>query len=244
MNQQQPAHHKKTAKELRELKRAERETKRVIARYHQDLSKALTVQEKERDKTLVFVSGGALTVTFAFVGGYLEHHQLIRTSYLTAAWVLWTSALSLTLASYTLSISEHKFRIGAVAREAWDALRSDRLASGIMEPMNIASSVLAIAGFASFAYFAIGNLERKHDDHEKAGTSAAAESSAAASKKLEPPETGPAVQAGPQPAPADNTRGDRYPHSEKGSDRGLSTAGRPEGEFGASAAAGDTKGRQ
>jgi hypothetical protein len=61
-----------------------------LARDHQNvLSRSKFEQETERDRSLVLISGGALTVTFAFISSFMEHHPLVALPLLIAAWITW-----------------------------------------------------------------------------------------------------------------------------------------------------------
>jgi hypothetical protein len=45
---------------------------RIVGEYQESLSKAKCEQETQRDKTLVLISGGVLTVSFAFIATFVE----------------------------------------------------------------------------------------------------------------------------------------------------------------------------
>lgn len=156
MSQAQP-----TPEELRAAKQA-------ISAYQDSLSRSKFEQETHRDKTLVLISGGALTASFAFIATFVEHHQIVRFLWLELAWSAWTAVLILTVIGYTLSLWVYNKVIAAVSSADWGAVRNPAKASRLIEPLNIIVAVLAICGFASFGYFAIGNLARFSNEQGQA----------------------------------------------------------------------------
>jgi hypothetical protein len=97
-----------------------------LARDHQNvLARSKFEQEAERDRSLILISGGALTVTFAFISAFVEHHQLVALGWLIAAWIGWVCALAVTLAAYSLSISVFKVIIDALSCADWAAAATE-----------------------------------------------------------------------------------------------------------------------
>jgi len=124
-------------------------------------------QETERDRTVVLITGGALTVSFAFITSFVEHHGLARLNWLIAAWISWVAALILAIIAYLLSVSGYKFRIAALSEGRWDDAHKLPYASKLVEPANYLVTIAMILGFVCFGYFSIGNLQVIEHDKEK-----------------------------------------------------------------------------
>jgi hypothetical protein len=142
----------------------ELDEKRAISEYQDSLSRLKFEQETQRDKTLVLVAGGALTVSFAFIPTFVEHHALTLLWWLFAAWICWTASLAMTVVGYSLSIANYKHVITALSERNWKAVHDQTLIGKLIEPINIATSVAAVTGFVLFGYFAINNLERMSNE--------------------------------------------------------------------------------
>jgi hypothetical protein len=147
---------------------------RAVAEYHDSLSRLKFEQETQRDKTLVLIAGGALTVSFAFISTFVDHHMLTQLWWLIAAWIAWGASLIFTLFGYSLSIANYKRVIDALGKGNWEAVHGPSLVGKLIEPLNIATSVTAVAGFVLFGCFVINNLEKV--SNEKGQTQSAAES--------------------------------------------------------------------
>jgi uncharacterized membrane protein len=130
-------------------------------KYQMELSRLKFKQETERDRTLVLVSGGALTVSFAFIATFLEHHALTLLGWLIGGWIAWTASLAATVIGYSLSIALFGARIEALSKAEWAEARKQSPAERWIEPVNWITGILVIVGFISFGYFAIGNLARE-----------------------------------------------------------------------------------
>jgi hypothetical protein len=137
-----------------------------IAGKHQALlSRALFKQETQRDKTLVLVSGGALSVSFAFIASLVEHSKAFPLGLLIAAWAAWVGVLALTLVGYTVSIAVYKRVIQAFSNAQWAvALKGESPLSKCIEPLNILGCVLTVAGFVCFGWFCVSVLRSTAND--------------------------------------------------------------------------------
>lgn len=134
------------------------EAKRLVAKYQDKLNKALFEQETNRDKTLVLISGGALTVSFAFVTTLVGHPPILRIWWLVGSWAAWVGALMVTIASYSISIYAFHRRTRALAAGDYERAREDHWSGKCIEPVNILTSVLTVIGFVVFGVFVIGNV--------------------------------------------------------------------------------------
>lgn len=143
------------------------EAQKIAAEYQNSLAKFKFEQETHRDKTLVLVSGGALTVSFAFVSTLVEHETVSEILWLVAAWGAWSAVLLLTIVGYGLSIRNYNIVIQALSRGDWAAARQVPKLTKVIEPLNNLVSALAVLGFLCFGYFAIVNLERISNEHNE-----------------------------------------------------------------------------
>jgi hypothetical protein len=136
------------------------EAEKLAAAYQDSLARFKFEQETQRDKTVVLISGGALTVSFAFISTLVEHGAIVRLWPLIWAWAFWVGVLILTIIGYSLSISNYNHVIQALSHGRWGEARQVPRLSKVIEPLNNLVSVLAVSGFVLFGYFAIGNLAR------------------------------------------------------------------------------------
>jgi len=127
----------------------------VADAYQGELSRSKFEQETQRDKTLVLLAGGALTVSFAFISSLVEHSRLFPVRWLISAWTAWVLALVTTLAAYTLSIRVYNQVIGFLSRGQWSAARKTPKLAKYIEPLNIAACALVVWGFIGFGWFTI-----------------------------------------------------------------------------------------
>jgi hypothetical protein len=154
---------------------ATKEEKEALQRahdYQMELSRLRFKQETERDRSLVLVSGGALTVSFAFISTFLEHHALTLLWWLIGGWIAWTASLATAIIAYSLSIAAFGVTIEALSKGEWAKVRNQPPAARWIEPINRVTGALVIAGFVSFGYFAIGNLAKEAHGQVKAEAAA------------------------------------------------------------------------
>lgn len=147
--------------------RAVLDAEEAVAAYHDHLTRAKFEIETHRDKTLVLISGGALTVSFAFIATVVEHAGVIRLWWLVAAWISWGGVLILSVVGHTLSVSIYNHVIDAISREDWAAARKRPKRAFFIEPLNVVILMLAVSGFGLFGYFAVGALERIANGQEQ-----------------------------------------------------------------------------
>lgn len=137
-----------------------RTAKQAVEKYHDLLNRAKFDIETQRDKTLVLITGGALTVSFAFVPALLDKGLVLALSMLIVAWCLWVGTLVLTLMNYTLSVHMYSAVLEALSTDDYDRVSRGHWAQKWVEKLNVASIVLMVLGFCAFGRFAIVNLER------------------------------------------------------------------------------------
>jgi len=137
-----------------------RTAKQAVEKYHDQLNRAKFDIETQRDKTLVLITGGALTVSFAFVPALLDKGLVLALSMLIVAWCLWVGTLVLTLTNYTLSVHMYSAVLEALSTDDYDRVSRGHWAQKWVEKLNVASIVLMVLGFCAFGRFAIVNLER------------------------------------------------------------------------------------
>jgi hypothetical protein len=152
---------------MRKSQEPRKEALKAVSDYQAQLATAMFNQETERDRTIVLITAGALTVSFAFITSFVEHHGLSRLNWLIAAWASWVAALILAIIAYSLSISGYKSRIAALSEGRWDDVRKLPRASKLAEPANYLVTIAMILGFVCFGFFSIGNLQVLQHDKEK-----------------------------------------------------------------------------
>jgi hypothetical protein len=136
-----------------------KEALRHVGKFQEHLNKAKFDVETNRDKALVLIVGGSLTISFAFVRSLVEHAP-IRVGWLEAAWIAWLAALILHLIGFSVSVHAASHVLNALSEGKWDEVLPRMRRGRWIEPFNVAVMVLSIAGFICFGYFALGNTER------------------------------------------------------------------------------------
>jgi hypothetical protein len=144
-----------------------RAAEQAVEKYHDQLNRAKFEMETQRDRTLVLITGGALTVSFAYIPTMLDKGPVLALAWLIAAWVLWVATLVLTLTNYTLSVQMYSAVLNALSNGDYSRVSEGHWAQKVVEPVNIASIVLMVLGFCAFGRFAILNLERVSHVEEK-----------------------------------------------------------------------------
>lgn len=143
------------------------EAEKLAGAWQESLVQSKFKQETERDKALVIISGGALTVSFAFITSLLEHGTLVRLSWLVASWCMWVGVLILTLVAYTVSIRSYNTVIDALSVGDWAKAQKRPLLAHVVEPLNITMAALTVGGFIAFGYFAVGVLQERDRDQRQ-----------------------------------------------------------------------------
>lgn len=80
------------------------ETDIELAEYRKHLLLGEQKAQEDFDKTVLTLSGGALGVSFAFIGNVVRDKPLIDAALLFYAWWSWTLSVGFVLISYFLSI--------------------------------------------------------------------------------------------------------------------------------------------
>lgn len=142
----------------------ENEATRVVGAHQAELSRAKFEQETQRDKTLVLVSGGALTVSFAFISSLMEHSRVFPLLWLVLAWASWVGVLTVALTGYTLSIAAYERVIQGLSRGNWEVAHERSRLAQCIEPLNIVACALVILGFISFGWFTTSVLRSTMDE--------------------------------------------------------------------------------
>lgn len=137
-----------------------RAAEQAVEKHHDSLNRAKFEIETQRDKTLVLITGGALTVSFAFVSTLIDKGPVLALSMLIGAWFLWVVMLVVTVTNYTLSVHMYSAVLAALSDGDYPRVSRGHWAQKWVEPLNIAGIVLMVLGFCAFGRFAIVNLER------------------------------------------------------------------------------------
>jgi hypothetical protein len=107
---------------------------REAGQWQAEWKKAKFEQETQRDKTLVLIVGGALTVSFPVGIGLAEHGVSLPLGWLIAAWVCWIPVLMLALLNYTLSIHVYQQAIDPLSRGDWAKAQEVPRLAKVIEP--------------------------------------------------------------------------------------------------------------
>jgi len=114
--------------------------------------------QEDFDKTVITLSGGALGVSFAFIGNVIRDKPLINGSFLFYAWWSWAASVSVVLVSYFLSIRS----LRTALRQAYDGSLYSRRPGGTFaiatDVCNVIGGILFFVGVLLMAVFVRSNL--------------------------------------------------------------------------------------
>ncbi len=134
------------------------DAEKTVAEYHRSLVEAKFKQEIERDRSLVLISGGALTVSFAFVSTLIGLGAALKIGWLVGAWLCWGAVLTLTITAYNISIKSYQHLIGALSEGNWEAAHKSPKWATLIEPLNDLVAGLLLLGFLCCGVFTISAL--------------------------------------------------------------------------------------
>lgn len=124
--------------------------------YRQGLLALEQKAQEQYDRTVVYLSAGALGVSFAFVQNFIDEAGAGSSFYLMAAWILWAVSVSASLASLYTSTRALRRTVEALdaGKERPDRTWHDS-ATGLLNP---ASGIFFFVGVIMMAVFVFQNL--------------------------------------------------------------------------------------
>jgi len=126
--------------------------------YRDRLLDAEQRSQGEYDRLVASLSGGALGVSFAFVGQFIKNGAPTHKPCLEAAWTLWVLSLIFVLASHLLSVSALR---RAVKQLDTGSNPNDRLGGyrdQAVAILNYSSGTAFIFGTISVGFFVFANM--------------------------------------------------------------------------------------
>ncbi len=128
--------------------------------YRQHLVLAEQKAQDDYDKTVVYLSGGALAISFAFLEKITGSGPPINPNLLLFAWCLWAASLSAVLISYGVSRIALKQAIKQCDTDTIQGSRPGGFMSLTTEVLNFLSGSCFIAGIIVVTRFVLANLEK------------------------------------------------------------------------------------
>jgi len=156
------------------------EAQRVVDDFTKQLQETKFDQESKRDQLAALITGGALTVSFAFVTSLRDEGMLVWMPALATAWILWAVALVGSLVGYTMSIRASERILAGLSTGNYDLDAITPHWARHIEPVNIGVLVCVVLGFVFFGSFALRNLNHgqetiRQEKSQKEGVSKAEE---------------------------------------------------------------------
>jgi hypothetical protein len=150
-----------------EFKLTQEEALVLIGKHQDSLVKARFKIETERDRALLLITGGALTVSFAYVPTLVDKGYVVALWALIAAWLVWVVTLVWGLLGHTVSVRVYTEQINKLAGAQWLGAQKEPWLAKHIELLNKLGISLLVLGFMFFGYFAISNLERVTNGEQK-----------------------------------------------------------------------------
>jgi len=129
----------------------------AFGEYRQHLVLASQTAQTDYDKTLLWLSGGALVLSLTLVEKILDKNQMSSPDLLLKAWLAWIASLTAVLTSFYFSRQALRKAIWRVDRGIVE-LRPGGLWAVCTEAANIMAGLLFVAGIASVVWFCYVNV--------------------------------------------------------------------------------------
>ena len=130
----------------------------VKAQYRKDLSALEQKSQAEYDRMVVTLSGGAMGISFAFVGRVIGDSQPQDAWALVAAWALWVLSLSCVLWSHFASTQALRRTIEQVDNDTLDSETAGGLSDAILGWLNPLAGIAFVIGVIFAGLFMVSNL--------------------------------------------------------------------------------------
>jgi hypothetical protein len=129
-----------------------------LVEYRKHVMLAEQKAQEDFDKTVITLSGGALGVSFAFIGNVIRDKPLVNEEFLFYAWWSWAASVSFVLVSYFLSIRSLRTALRQAYAGSIHTQRPGRTYAIATDVCNIVGGVLFFVGILLIAIFVRHNL--------------------------------------------------------------------------------------
>jgi hypothetical protein len=132
-----------------------------LKEYRQHLVLAEQQAQHDYDKTVVYLSGGALGISFAFIDKVIATKPMASPMLLFAAWLCWGASISSALASYHTSCLALRRAIAQVDSGRIGSERPGGPSAIVTLILNAVSGSLFLVGLIFMIIFAASNMGGK-----------------------------------------------------------------------------------
>jgi len=129
-----------------------------LDQFRQHLVLAEQKSQEDFDKSVISLSGGALGISFAFLGSVVHGKPIALANLLFYAWGSWGVSLATMLVSYFLSIRALRRAIKQIDSGAADLRRLGGMAAIATEICNIVGGTLFLVGLVLIVIFIRSNI--------------------------------------------------------------------------------------
>lgn len=133
-----------------------RTTDEIVSGFQKELQNRLFEIESKFDGAVLLVSGGAFTVSAAFVPRLQD--ALALPVALAMAWTAWALCLLACIGGHLLSANCHKRKLAAISEKKYSAVWQETFWDRTIHPINLATYGLLFVGFVAFGIFTFANL--------------------------------------------------------------------------------------
>lgn len=142
----------------------------IKAQYRKDLTALEQRSQAEYDRIVVALSGGAMGITFAFVGRIIGDSPPQEVWALVAAWALWVLSLTCVLWSHFASVRALRKTIEQVDNNTLDAETAGGLHDAIVRWLNPAGGIAFVVGAIFAGIFMASNLGENRMSNDEPGS--------------------------------------------------------------------------
>lgn len=129
--------------------------------YRKDVANVIRRSEQSYDKSLLYLTAGALGLSIAFIKNVVGANVIQYKWFLISAWTTWGLSLLSILASYRTSRKSHWIVLDQL-KEGYTGDQWGGIYNKITDYLNCATGVLFTAGVALMILFASFNLEGRN----------------------------------------------------------------------------------
>jgi len=129
-----------------------------LEEYRKHLVVAEQKAQEDFDKTIITLSGGALGISFAFIGNVIRDKPIIDTPLLFYAWWSWAGSLVAVLISYYLSVIALRMALRQAYSGAIYMREPGGFAARLVDITNVVGAALFFVGLFLLAAFIRRNL--------------------------------------------------------------------------------------
>lgn len=129
-----------------------------FAEYRKHLLVAEQKAQEDFDKTVITLAGGALGISFAFIGNVIRDKPIIDSPLLFYAWWSWAGSLAAVLISYYLSVVALRTALRQAYQGTVYVQQPGGFAARLVNVANAVGAILFFAGLFLIAGFIRRNL--------------------------------------------------------------------------------------